>query len=95
VTRQHASVSARPTKRFILAAEDAYVVGASNPVDLGEFSEPEPRFGIIAAVQQVGLPVNPRALSRLLGDTSSGPSSHRTSNCLQGHDPLKRAIWIG
>lgn len=42
ITPRHASVTARLVKRLILALGDAARVGASNPVDLGEYSEPEP-----------------------------------------------------
>jgi len=42
VTPMHASVTARLLKRLILTVGERGSVGPSNPVDLGEFSEPEP-----------------------------------------------------
>jgi len=47
VTPRHASVTARLVRRLILTVGEAARVGASNPVDLGEFSEPEPDVVIL------------------------------------------------
>jgi hypothetical protein len=47
VTPRHASVTARLLKRLTLAVGAAADVRASNPVDLGDCSEPEPDLVIL------------------------------------------------
>jgi Uma2 family endonuclease len=42
VTPRHASVTARVCKQLILALGDAATVGVRHPLDLGQFSEPQP-----------------------------------------------------
>jgi Uma2 family endonuclease len=61
VTPMHASVTARLLKRLILTVGDNGWVGPSNPVDLGEFSEPEPDVVVLKPQHALtsGAPTDP------------------------------------
>jgi Uma2 family endonuclease len=47
LTPQHGSVTAHLSKRFILEVGDVALVRPLSPVDLGDFSEPEPDLSIV------------------------------------------------
>jgi Uma2 family endonuclease len=63
---RHASITGRLFKHLVLGLGEAAIVRAANPVDLGEFSEPEPDLVLLKPQAEDYVHAHPRAEDVLL-----------------------------